>query len=459
MTRTARYDLEKFDGSGDFSLWKEKLMAVLIHQNLDEALEGEEKMARTSKPKKGRFYRFVMDPTRNLEQNLDEFNKLVLDLANARETISKEDQEITLLYSLLEAFKDLQTVIQFSRDTITMEDVLGVLKTKDFELSLKKGKKDEALIARVLKLTQNPMTQTNLHLRQCPTVTNAMLLENVRHIHLLKRNLISLGTLEDECLSYKSINGLLRVSKGSLIVMKVKEVDEETKKWHRRLGHISEQRLVELDKQGLLGSLKPVTLKFCEICVLGKQHRVKFSTRQHKSTRILEYLHVDVWGLSRTPTREGNRFFHSIVDDYSRKIKVLRTDNGLEFINDEFDVLCDASGILRHRTVIRTPQQNGVAEQKESQLFDAENEEKNRNNIGFEVDFIYVSNNKTHADQTTVQPYPTTSKSTDTDQGGTPQIEGYQLVRDRTKRIIKPPNRFAEADVVSYVLAAAKTVF
>ena len=36
---STRFDLEKFDGSGDFSLWKEKMMAVLIYQKLDSALE------------------------------------------------------------------------------------------------------------------------------------------------------------------------------------------------------------------------------------------------------------------------------------------------------------------------------------------------------------------------------------------------------------------------------------
>ena len=36
---STRFDLERFDGSGDFSLWREKMMAVLIYQKLDGALE------------------------------------------------------------------------------------------------------------------------------------------------------------------------------------------------------------------------------------------------------------------------------------------------------------------------------------------------------------------------------------------------------------------------------------
>ena len=82
----------------------------------------------------------------------------------------------------------------------------------------------------------------------------------------------------------------------------------------------------------------------------------------------------------------------SIVDDYSRKswiyilkeksgalkwfkiwcgevelekgcsLKVLRTDNGLEFVSREFDDFCSSKGMKRHKTVPANPQQNGVAE-------------------------------------------------------------------------------------------------
>lgn len=45
-----------------------------------------------------------------------------------------------------------------------------------------------------------------------------------------------------------------------------------------------------------------------------------------------------------------------------KQVKYLRTDNGLEFCSNEFNVLCKSEGIVRHLTVPYTPQQNGVAE-------------------------------------------------------------------------------------------------
>jgi len=45
-----------------------------------------------------------------------------------------------------------------------------------------------------------------------------------------------------------------------------------------------------------------------------------------------------------------------------RKVKRLRTDNGLEFCNHKFNDFCKQEGMVRHRTCTYTLQQNGVAE-------------------------------------------------------------------------------------------------
>ena len=53
-----------------------------------------------------------------------------------------------------------------------------------------------------------------------------------------------------------------------------------------------------------------------------------------------------------------------------KKVKRLRTDNGLEFCNNEFNEFCANEGIARHRTVRHTPQQNGVAERMNRTLLE-----------------------------------------------------------------------------------------
>jgi transposase InsO family protein len=45
-----------------------------------------------------------------------------------------------------------------------------------------------------------------------------------------------------------------------------------------------------------------------------------------------------------------------------KKVKILRTDNGMEFCSKQFENYCKSEGIVRHYAVPYTPQQNGVAE-------------------------------------------------------------------------------------------------
>ncbi|GJW20938.1 retrovirus-related pol polyprotein from transposon TNT 1-94 [Tanacetum coccineum] len=215
---------------------------------------------------------------------------------------------------------------------------------------------------------------------------------------------------------YTSENGVLRVSKGALVVMKAtkgtsslytlqgetitssasvscteKSNSDLTKLWHMRLGHMSEKGMVILSKRGLLDNHKVANLEFCEHCVMGKQKRVSFSKAIHQTKGTLDYLHADCWGPSRVPSLGGARYFLSIIDDFSRmtwvfmmkhkseafekfkhwkilienqtgrKIKRLRTDNGLEFCSREFEAFCRDEGIVRHYTVSFTLlNKNGV---------------------------------------------------------------------------------------------------
>ena len=99
-------------------------------------------------------------------------------------------------------------------------------------------------------------------------------LENVRHIPDLKRNLISLGMLDTKGYSYKSQGGVLKVIKGIIVVMKGMlkqglyilegatvvgesavslEKENVMKLWHKRLGHMSMKCKLELCKLGVLG--------------------------------------------------------------------------------------------------------------------------------------------------------------------------------------------------------------
>ena len=119
---------------------------------------------------------------------------------------------------------------------------------------------------------------------------------DVRHVPDLRKDLISLGTLDSNGFSYKYANGVMKLSKGVLTVMKGQKLAgniyklmvttivggaatvepelDSTALWHMRLGHIGERGMMELHKRKLLKGIKTCKLEFYKYCVLGKQNQV-----------------------------------------------------------------------------------------------------------------------------------------------------------------------------------------
>jgi len=58
---------------------------------------------------------------------------------------------------------------------------------------------------------------------------------------------------------------------------------------------------------------------FCEVRQKGKQIKNSFTNKNIVSTsRPLQLLHIDLFGLTRTVCTSGKRYGLIIVDDYSR---------------------------------------------------------------------------------------------------------------------------------------------
>ncbi|KAL6325478.1 hypothetical protein AAG906_023323 [Vitis piasezkii] len=142
--------------------------------------------------------------------------------------------------------------------------------------------------------------------------------------------------------------------------------------WHRRLGHPSFGYL-KLVFPALFSGLSNLDFK-CETCILAKSHRVSYPLSFNKSQMPFELIHSDVWGPSPKSTISGVRWFVIFVDDctrmtwlylmknkdevfsvfcsfhemvktqYSATIRILRSDNGGEYMH-----LQDSSPCPIHR--------------------------------------------------------------------------------------------------------------
>ena len=84
--------------------------------------------------------------------------------------------------------------------------------------------------------------------------------------------------------------------------------------WHRRLGHISIERIKKLVNDGILSTLGFADFETCVNCIKGKQtNKSKNGTK--RSINLLEFIHTDIC----CPDMDANspKYFITFIDDFS----------------------------------------------------------------------------------------------------------------------------------------------
>ncbi|WVZ16874.1 hypothetical protein V8G54_009856 [Vigna mungo] len=162
--------------------------------------------------------------------------------------------------------------------------------------------------------------------------------------------------------------------------------------WHARFGHLSNDRLHLL--QNKHAYITNDTQIPCDVCHRAKQKKLPYTASTSHSSCPFHLLHIDIWGPS-TASMNGFKYLLTIVDDFSRytwiipmldkssvknhiltflcnienqfnkKVKIIRTDNGVEFnMHDLFS----NKGINHQTSCVETPEQNGVVERKHQHI-------------------------------------------------------------------------------------------
>ena len=87
--------------------------------------------------------------------------------------------------------------------------------------------------------------------------------------------------------------------------------------WHKRLGHISRERMERLIKDGILSSLDFSDFSTCVNCIKGKYTKTK-KKGATRTTELLDTIHTDICSLFTVPTISGHKYFITFIDDFSR---------------------------------------------------------------------------------------------------------------------------------------------
>ncbi|GJY59129.1 retrovirus-related pol polyprotein from transposon TNT 1-94 [Tanacetum coccineum] len=281
MPSITKFDVEKFDGSNDLGLWHVKIRCLLIQHGWEAALDPfPEIMADAEKTAASEERMSHERTSKKLSEHIDEFNKLVGDLANIDVEIDDEDQALMLLMSLPSSYDNFMETLLYGRESLTLEDALFILNSRNDHLKKNCPKRNKKKSTGFVK--KNAGQGSSMH---SEGYDNGDLLMAVSDERFLEWIMDSDGSFHmtprrDFLFDFKEFNGGF-----GLFIRHKNEAFSKFKEW---------KQLVE--------------------------------------------------------------------NQTGRKLKKLRTDNGLEFCNQEFNNLCKESGIARHLTVAGTPQQNGLAE-------------------------------------------------------------------------------------------------
>ena len=169
----------------------------------------------------------------------------------------------------------------------------------------------------------------------------------------------------------------------------------DKEKWHRMLGHVNFDYLNKLIKYKLLDGIpSEIESEFmrCKICIENKMNKLPFENNRYQAKQVLEIIHTDVCGPFQTTGPNGERYFVSFIDDYSKivkvypiktkaevfdclvefinesenltekRVKVLRCDNGTEYLNNRIYNFVKEKGITINTCPTYVHELNGTAE-------------------------------------------------------------------------------------------------
>ena len=190
----SKFEVEKFDGTNNFSMWQCEVMDILIQQELDIALEDKylDKINRQACDTirlclaKDQKY-FVMSETKAKElwkmledkymmksvenrlylkkklsrfqyrggismfEHLNDYNKILVDLQNLEVEIKDEDKALLLLNSLLDTYDHLITTLLYWKNEIKFNDVANTLTNNEYRKKDKQAYMDTSCEALVIR--------------------------------------------------------------------------------------------------------------------------------------------------------------------------------------------------------------------------------------------------------------------------------------------------------------------
>ena len=183
------------------------------------------------------------------------------------------------------------------------------------------------------------------------------------------------------------------------------QVEKTLKEWHIKLGHVNRQSLIKIMSRRLIVGIPfiPSSLLykipfFCKVCAESKHNRMSYKNKSgSRPDKQFQVVHSDTMKVERHGTygkKTTIKFIQNFVDDctsykwiflesqvngvttlknlkfiqaqinskFDSKIKVFRSDNGTEYINEQVKDYLNESGIDYQESNVECQEENGSSE-------------------------------------------------------------------------------------------------
>lgn len=238
-----------------------------------------------------------------------------------------------------------------------------------------------------------------------------IVLKNVLHVPKMTFNLFSVTQLLDkhyiQCADanqsiFKTFDGkdIVAVAQrdGSLFKMMFRQeniclMSLSIKTWHERLGHQNIKYVRDVLKRDKIKFIDDWNDYVCPGCVYGKQHRISHPINKKTTEKPLDLIHVDLCEMNmkslggakyfllfkddfthfrtvyflKTKDEAASKldvFLNQVENQFERRVKCLRSDNGTEIRNAKTKELLEKLGVFHSKSSAYTPQQNGRIERE-----------------------------------------------------------------------------------------------
>nr|GEX18558.1 retrotransposon protein, putative, Ty1-copia subclass [Tanacetum cinerariifolium] len=192
-----------------------------------------------------------------------------------------------------------------------------------------------------------------------PTITRGV----VSISHLVDNGYIHTFTNYDMHDLYLNVSSIYNVSN-----KRAKHALDSTHLWHCRLGHIKKKRMEKLQRDGILQPTHDESLEKCKSCITASREGASYFITFTDDFNHYGYIYLMK---HKHEVFETFKVFQNEVENQlGKKIKVIRSYRGGEYLSYEFVNHMKSYGIVSQLTPPYTPQHNGVFERRNRTLLD-----------------------------------------------------------------------------------------